>query len=396
MKILFVSALLPYPLHSGGQVRVYNLLKILSRKHEITLLAFIRDQEEQKLVKNLAFCHRVETVFRGHAWQPGYVLSSILGKYPFLFSTYNNYEMRRRINEELVQEKPDLIHLEPGYVWPSLPKSPIPTVVAEHNIESTIYEGYVRRYPLVPLRSFLYLDVLKLKYWERQVWRSARAILTVSELDAAVVKSQTKNAAVFVVPNGVDPAIFPFKPKVKISPPLTFLFIGNFSWLQNRDALRFLLRDLWPVIRSRFPKVQLQIVGKQMPEDLRLLVRKNQAKTLEDLNDITSQYHQADIMLAPIRVGGGTKFKILEAMASGIPVITTTSGAKGLVIADRREVMIADNAETTIAAIKELLKTKVRQALVSAARKRIEELYTWEHIAETQAAVWQRIYDQKS
>lgn len=391
MNILFVSALLPYPLYSGGQVRIYNLLKSLSNKHKITLFSFIRDEVEKKFIKNLSFCEKIEVVYRGHAWQSKYVLASVFGKYPLLLSSYTNNEMRKKIDDELRNGKYDLVHIEPGYVYPSLPEIQLPMVVAEHNIESTIYEGYVRNFPFTPLRPFLYTDVLKLKYWERQIWRRAQGIVAVSEDDAAVMAPETNGQKQAVVPNGVDERAFPFKPRTKIGSNRIFLFVGNFSWLQNRDALKYLLAELWPAIQRAYPESRLQIVGKQMPAGLRNLAEKNEAVIVENIDDINAEYQKSDIMLAPIRIGGGTKFKILEAMASGLPIITTTKGIQGLEISGGQEIMLAENASETVKAISELLKSDKRKKVVTAARSKIDKDYTWQQIAKKLDALWTEV-----
>ena len=391
MNILFVSALLPYPLYSGGQVRIYNLLKILSSKHKITLFSFIREESEKQYLQELNFCQKVETVLRGHAWQPRYVVPAVFGKYPLLLASYNHSEMRRKIGEEINNGNYDLIHLEPGYVFPSVPDTRLPLVVAEHNIESTIYQDYVRRFPFAPVRTFFYADVLKLKFWERHIWQKARGIVTVSEDDARVIAPKTNGQKKALVPNGVDPVVFPFKPNAEVDPSLKFLFVGNFSWLQNRDALGDMLRRIWPEVVSKFPKSQLIIVGKQMPASLKRLADKAQARRLDEVVDINNEYQKADIMLAPIRIGGGTKFKILEAMASGLPVVTTAKGVQGLNVTDRQEVMLAETPEAYVKAIEELVKTNKRKQIVSAARLKIDKVYTWRKIANKLADLWEQV-----
>ena len=122
MNILFVSAVLPFPLHSGGQIRIYNILKRLSKRHRITLLSFIREEGERDLAKHLDFCQSVRMVMRGRAWQPKYVFGSVLGKYPLLLASYDNAAMRQAIRDTVLRDQIDLIHLEPFYVWPALPK----------------------------------------------------------------------------------------------------------------------------------------------------------------------------------------------------------------------------------------------------------------------------------
>jgi len=263
--------------------------------------------------------------------------------------------------------------------------------LTEHNIESSIYEGYVKSFPFSPLRPFLYTDVLKLKYWERMIWCKAKGIVSVSEDDAIVISSQVKRQKTAVVPNGVDPKAFPFKPKTKTSLNPNFLFVGNFSWIQNRDALKYLLNELWPAIKIVYPEANLQIIGRQIPTGLRYLSEKSKAGILENVADIKSEYQKADIMLAPIRIGGGTKFKILEAMASGLPVIATTKGIQGLKVTGDREIMIANNAQETVEAVSEVLNPDKKKKMITAARNKIEKDYTWQHIAEKLDTLWTQV-----
>src|SRR3989338_7594969 len=131
MNILFVSAVFPYPLHSGGQVRIFNLLKILSKTHDITLCAFTRSDVEKKYISALSFCKKVITVNRGHVWQLHYLIQTACSTYPLLYASYQNKEMRTRIAQELSEHSYDIVHLEPSYVWPAVPSIHVPTVVSE-------------------------------------------------------------------------------------------------------------------------------------------------------------------------------------------------------------------------------------------------------------------------
>jgi len=363
MKILFVSAVLPYPLHSGGQIRIYNLLKRLGGSHEIHLYSFIRAESEKKYLPQLSFCTSVATVLRGRVWQPKYLLKTLTGSYPLLWSSYYNSDMLTALADEITVGNYDLIHIEPGYVWPSIPtEHRIPIVVAEHNIEHEVYRKYVDAFPVSFLKPFLSLDVSKMIAWEKRCWSKASAIVAVSESDKRFIGKPN----VSVVSNGVDIEAYPFKPKK--TPGFRFLYTGNFRWMENRDAADYLRGTIWPVIKKQYPQATLRIVGKGAPDG-----------AVERIQD---ELCDADIMIAPIRIGGGTKFKILEAMACGLPVVTTTIGAEGI---DTKALWIADTPEETMMRIHEIGKNKQK---ITYGRSLVEREYNWDSIAKKLDHVW--------
>jgi glycosyltransferase involved in cell wall biosynthesis len=172
--------------------------------------------------------------------------------------------------------------------------------------------------------------------------------------------------------------------------------VGNFLWVQNRDALRYLLTTLWPEIRQRYDGATLKIVGRHLPDNLRTLLTKH-TLLLEDVKDIQTEFHAADIMLAPIYVGGGTKFKILEAMASGIPVVTTPLGVQGLEVTSGNQLYVAQNTEDFVIAIQKLLDApNDTKKMVTSARNVIEQQYSWKHIGKLLNSVWEKAYENRS
>lgn len=389
MNILFVSALMPYPLYSGGQVRVYNLLSRLSKNHTITLVTFLRNLSEKRHENDLPFCKKIITGYRGHAWQPGYVARAVMGFKPLLLTSYDHEWLREEIKNELTAGAYDLIHIEPWYVWPSVPKIIVPVVVATHNIEYAIYTEYVRRLPLVPLRPGYYWDVIKLRYWEEYVWKRASHVVSVSEDDARVIRRKIGSAsAVSVVPNGVDVRSFRYEIKKAGDTPV-FLFVGSFTWMQNRDAVAWLVKSIWPTLQKRHPGATLRIVGRSIPQSLRKLIGNHEIRLLEHVEHIENEFHNADVLIAPIRVGGGTSFKILEAMASGLPVITTTLGAAGLNVTHGKELFIGNTEAELVAAVGRLLaSSKRRIEIAKEARKTIDREYDWDNIAKAMDRVW--------
>jgi len=361
MKILFVSAVLPYPLHSGGQIRIYNLLKRLSKKHEIHLYAFIRSDKEKEYIPELSFCKKVITVLRGRGLQPKYILKSIVGSYPILWEGYHNSEMLSLLSDEIVKGKYDLVHIEPGYVWPSIPtEHRTPIVVAEHNVEHEVYRQYVDAFPVSFLKPFLSIDVSKMIAWEKRCWDEAAKVVVVSENDQRKIRNSE------VIPNGVDISSFAFRPKKVLSKNLTFLYVGNFRWMENKDAAENITNNYWPVIKKNYPNATLRIVGQGAPDG--------------PITSIQDELANTDILLAPIRVGGGTKFKILEAMAEGVPVITTSLGASGI---DKNVLWIADTPDELDIRTVLAGSTKVKKA-----RQLIEDVYNWDTIVKALDTVW--------
>lgn len=356
-------------------MRIYNLLKRLSKKHEITLYAFIRDEKENDYIRELSFCKKVVTVMRGRGWQMRYMVRSLISSYPFLYATYDSRHMRALLKEEM-KNAYDLIHIEPGYVWLSLPETDIPVVVSEHNIEHEVYKKYAQHSNSL-VKSLMLWDVGKMDIWERRIWEKAHRIVAVSQSDREIIGKSN----VSVVPNGVDIKEFPFRPKKSVSQNLTFLYVGNFRWVENRDTAKHLIQNIWPTVKEKYPKATLRIVGKNAPSG---------PYFVDNVDKIQNEYQKADMLLAPIRVGGGTKYKILESMASGLPVVTTDLGAAGLGVKDKKEVWIATSNEEILVAIRDIVLGTKRMKILQAARKLVEDRYSWDSIAETLDGVWKK------
>lgn len=392
MKILVVSSFLPHPLFSGGHVRLFNILKELSKKHELTLVCEIRDHQTEEDIKQVKkFCKQIVVFQRKKQWSFSNVVNAGFSFYPFLMIGHKNDKMKSKIGELLSENKFDIIHVETFYVMQNLPDNvSIPVVLIEHNIEHLVYERYAKQAPFF-IRPLLFLDIVKLQYWERFFWRKATKLVAVSQEEKILMNRED----VEIVPNGVDLQKFKVqtsKLKVKNSEK-RILFIGDFKWIQNRDSVEWILKEIWPKIDLKLTtkNLKLWIVGRKIPRSIRELT--NDPDVFFDENapkDTEKIFDQADILLAPIRIGGGTSYKILESMASGVPVVTTYLGKEGIEGTDKKEILIADTAEDIANVIVLLLKNEGQyKDITQNARKMIEDRYDWKEIVKKLEQVYE-------
>lgn len=383
---------LPYPLYSGGQIRSYNLLKSLSEDgYKITLVSFVRgDWERENLTYLKNFCEEIVVFKRGKAWRPRNIFLSTFTLMPFLLSVYWSPLFKKKLQDALKHGNFDVIHVETFYMMHNLPKNVgIPVVLAEQNIEYLVYKRYVdtisRWFFIKPA---LYFDVLKIRKWEEHFWKKADQLIVMSEQD----KKKTQREDVVVIPNGADVKKFKMQRlKPKSDKEKIILFIGNFKWMQNRDAAFWLLKEIWPhFVRLRRTKIKLWIVGKGIPQSIRRLGIDNVTFDEYAPDDTSLIYKKADVLLAPVRVGGGTKFKILESMASGLPVVTTKIGIEGIEAKEGREVLLGETAEDLASMTLEVLRAgRLREKLARNARVLIEEKYDWKKIVKKLEKVYE-------
>jgi len=382
---------LPYPLLSGGQIRSYNLLKNLAQKHEITLIALIKHDNEKQYIKNIsAFCSRVIVCKRPEKpWTMQNILKTGFGKYPFLVVRNFSSEAKNAVVEELEHQNFDLIHAETFYVMPHIPETSVPILLVEQTIEYLVYQHFVETMGFPPLRFLFSFDVAKIRYWEEYYWKRASRVVAMSLPDKQIME-KVANLEVSIVPNGVDTTVFSFQKKRMGSNP-KILFVGNFKWLQNREAAKELIHNIWPLIQQQIPAAQLLIVGHDPSPDILKFKSKN-VQIAESMKDIRVAYRQSDVLLAPIFGPGGTRYKILESMATGLPVITTPQGIEGLGVTDGKEALVRSNSKSlSQATVAVLTDQKKYEQLARNANLLVRENYSWPIIAEALDSIYEAV-----
>ncbi len=390
MRVLMLTPYLPYPLLTGGQTRSYNLIKRLSALgHEITLFCLIKDNSERKYVGELEkFCKEVKVFSRSqHPWTIANILRTGFSLYPFLVIRNWAKGERKLIEEKLRKDKFDLIHAETFYVMPHIPKTDIPILLVEQTIEYMVYKHFADEYKIAPIKPLLYFDVAKMKFWELRYWNRANRVVAMSDDDKQSMLNQLPNLNVDIVPNGVDIDYFGVKVCEKSKTPI-ILYLGNFTWLQNREAVKMLVKKVWPKIRQRVPSVLLWIVGKNAKDFFAKL--SSDEVWVEEVDDVRSAYQKATILVAPIYGGGGTRYKNLEAFASGLPVVTTSIGIRGIDADAGEDVIIKDSPDDIADAAVNLLQDKaLYKNIAENARIMVSKKYDWDPIAKKLSKIYE-------
>lgn len=394
MKILMLTPYLPYPLYSGGQTRSFNLIKNLSKNHRITLFSFIRSEQERSYIKYLKpYCDKVLVFKRRSAWSLINIMLAIITPFPFLVVIYLSLKLRKALVSELKKRRYDLIHAETFYVMPNIPPTKIPMLLVEQTVEYRVYQHFMEQFGIKILKIAVIIDVLKVKFWETFYWQKARKVVAVSLEDRNTMKDLVKSLDPGVVPNGVDPKSFNLAktPKFRVDKP-TILYVGNFKWLQNREAVEILVNEIWPIIKQQVPEGRLRIVGRNVSslknQYFEGVIFDGQVENIQDV------YHEAYVVLAPIAGPGGTRLKVLEAMASGCPVITTPVGIQGIEARNNKEVLIGKtNRELAQLTIKIINNPKIREELIASSRRFVVSRYNWQNITLKLENIYKEVID---
>lgn len=392
MKILMLTPYLPYPLLTGGQTRSYNLIKRLSKHgHEITLFCLVKNDYERVGIPEMEkYCKEVKVFQRPQKpWTIFNILKTGFSTYPFLvIRNWANGE-KEEIENKLSNEKFDLIHAETFYVMPHIPKTEIPIVLVDQTIEYRVYQHYVLNYKYPLLKPLLLIDVIKLKFWELKYWKQATRVIAMSEDDKVTMLSQVPNLKVDIVPNGVDCKYFSIKITEKSKDPVV-MYLGNFTWLQNREAINVLYKKIWPEIKNRIKNAKLWIIGKDAKNFFGNL--ENEDVRVEEVKDVREAYQGAHVLVAPIYSGHGTRLKNFETFASGLPVVTTSIGIGGTDAENGSDVIIKDDPEEIAEAVVDLLLDKKLYNKISTnAKKMVKQKYDWDPIAEKLNLIYKEV-----
>ncbi|MGC2323410.1 MAG: glycosyltransferase, partial [Terriglobales bacterium] len=348
MKLLWLKAGGLHPQNSGGKIRTYNLLRYLAQRHEVTFVSYYRfgegeaacDASLERLLSRVIALPSSEPVHSTAAFYASYA-KSLWSRTPFQLRRFQNAGVARQVAELLNQEQFDLAvcdFLSPVLNVPV--RKSCPWVLFAHNVEAQIWER--RR----QAGNWLERAIAQIEYWkmrgcEQQQVRRFEYLWTVSEEDKQYFAGCMPENRIQVIRTGVDASFFQ-RPPAALSSSNTLLFLGTLDWWPNQDAIVNFYRDILPHIRAAVPETEFLIVGRNAGAQLRALARSaTGVKLMSSVEDVRPFLHSATAFVVPLRIGGGTRLKIYEAMASGVPVVSTTIGAEGLKVTSGENIILA-------------------------------------------------------
>jgi glycosyltransferase involved in cell wall biosynthesis len=356
--ILMLTPYLPYPPNSGGRSRTYNLVKHLHDDYRITLVCFGRPEEQAfDLSPMRDLC---ELIVVDRAPSPGTLKAarlSLTSPRPVTMRLYHTPEMIRAIADVFKRHTIDLVHVESYYMLPNLPDPVgVPVLLSEPAIEYVVWGRHARVAQPWYTRPAIYLEALKMRFWEPRAWSDATVVGVMSENDQAVVNRVTPGVKTALAPNGVDVDYFHIDPQVPRD-NRTAIYLGDYKYFPNSDAVLYFAHEILPLIRPKRDDFRLVLVGKDPPPEL--LALHNDANTpinVTGLVDDTRPYLQGSaVFVCPLRSGSGTRFKLLEALACGCPVVSTSVGAEGLNAVDGEHMLLRDTPQAFADAILRIL-----------------------------------------
>jgi glycosyltransferase involved in cell wall biosynthesis len=408
MRILFVTQIIPYPPHGGVLQRGYNLLQELGSEHEVQLLAFHHPDElahgepiERSRVELGRFCREIE-------YFPLWVKKSPLHKlvafglgaiYPKPFSVLaqRSSALARRIFSICHSARPpDIVHLDTIALAPYRKFcGNVPVVLGHHNIESQLMARRAPHEASAAARMYVEAQTRRLVAYEREHAGDFRMNITVSDADSAMLRSICPAASTAAIPNGVD--INYFAPRVGEETPAV-IYTGGMNMFANRDAVEWFLDAIWPRIRAAIPDARFFAVGTKPSQKVLDAAQANIGVEAPGfVDDVRPWVARAGVYVVPLRVGGGTRLKMVDAMAQGKAIVATPVGAEGIDGRDGEEFLLAAEPDAFAQTVIRLLGDSTERArLGRAARLRAEQKYAWPILGRELTSIYSRVVDQTS
>jgi glycosyltransferase involved in cell wall biosynthesis len=401
MRILWVKADKLLPVENGGNIRTYHILRYLASRHELTFYSYYggkadkayEHELQQRLPGSVAVCTGKWEL--GGIWRGLDYLAHLNSQAPYAVSRFASFEVQDQLRAWFREQRFDVAvcdFLDAAVNFPG--RLNIPCVLFQHNVESEIW----RRHAATagnPLKKMMYgMEFRKMQRYEQIEVRKFQHVAAVSESDRALMTQWVDGENVTVVPTGVDLAEYRPDPAAREAGPV-ITFVGAMDWEPNVDGVEYFAGEIWPAIQAEVPEARLRIVGRN--PDRR--VKKWASVAIEITGRVPSvvEYlHQSAVVIVPLRIGGGTRLKIYEAMATSKAVVSTTVGAEGLDVHHGRDIMLADDPRSFAQAVIMLLRDRELRRRYERAAAETAARCDWPAIGERFQGILRSVVERKT
>ncbi len=392
MNLLWINAGLLLPLDKGGKLRTWHLMRQLARRHDISFLSFV---DPSATPADIAGMREVaSTVLTIPRTEPAkgtaaFYLDAaryLVDRAPYAIAKYRSSEYRRAIERVLNAQQVDAVvcdFLVPAVNLPD--KLPCPAILFTHNVESEIWRRHVENATNQVSRRLMTTQWRRMLRFERAALSRFDLVLAVSDADRQTfgrLYPQSLTAPAHVVQTGVDTSYFAPMDGEHRAKRAHLVFTGSMDWLPNEDGMQYFVREILPKIRQVEPDVTLSIIGRSPTPAVRRLADDSRIHVTGSVDDVRPHVAEGCVYVVPLRIGGGTRLKIFEAMAMGKAVVSTTIGAEGLPVTPGQHVVIADEPQAFADAVVRIIRDReTRRRLETEARKLVVERYDWSAVA---------------
>lgn len=397
LNILFISATVPYPAIDGGRIRVLNLIQNLCKVHNVTFLCFITQPTDDQGIRYLRDLGIDVIGVSLNSKSLPILLHSIFHNKPLTIAKYFSASMSDEINRLLSSVKFDIIHFEMlhtgQYIEDIQNKGRTKIILDEQNIDSGIWSRLTRTEHQLIRKALFYWQYRCFIKYERKICNDFNKCLCVSKEDSELLKSINPNASIEVIPNGVDPNYF--SPYDNKEDETKLVFTGSMDWQPNEDAVVYFCQEIFPLIRSELSDMKFFIVGSNPTSKVLSLSDKPGIHVTGLVDDVRPYIADASIYVVPLRIGGGTRLKILQALAMKKAIVSTSIGCEGIDIEPDRDLMVSDDPHDFANKVIMLSKDKeLRKKLGENGRLLILQKYDWKAIVDKLESIYTNIIEE--
>ena len=397
MKVAIVDGDVSYPTTSGKRLRTLNLMLRCAERHKIVYLGRLTgEKDDHPEARTILRDHGIEPIFvhdplpkkSGPAFY-GRLVGNLFNKWPYSVQSHQSDKMRSAVERVRAEHAIDAWQIEwPPYL-PMVARHPkSPRVMIAHNVEALIWQRYYETATNPAKRAFLKSQWRKFAEFERWAMNESEGVVAVSEEDAKIIETQFGRGGVDVVDNGVDPAFYAQVGGLRDAKCV--LFVGALDWRPNQDGVDLLLDRIFPEVRREIPDAKLRIVGRNPSARLKERIASVAGAELHgDVADVRPFLGEAGMLAVPLRIGGGSRLKILEALASNLPVIASRVGAEGLNLTPGEHYVQAEESNMAAAIVAAMREPGPILSMTERGRDVVRREYDWAVLATKLEAAWE-------